>query len=216
MTPSVGGAWRFPVLPPVGRGLRIGLFGGTFNPPHEGHRLASVAAMKRLKLDRVWWLVTPGNPLKERDGLPTLAERTAAARRLANHPRIDVTGFEEALGSRYSVDTLRYLRRRCPGTGFVWIMGADILGQLHRWKHWRAFVGAVPLAVVDRPGSTFNAARGRAASVIGRDRIREGDAPALVGARPPAFVFIHGPRSAASSTRLRAAAARQTGSSAAR
>ncbi len=201
-----GAGWRFPVPPPAGRGSRIGLFGGTFNPAHEGHRLASVAAMKRLRLDRVWWLVTPGNPLKERGGLPTLAARVEAAAHVADHPRIDVTGFEEALGSRYSVDTLRYLRRRFPGTGFVWIMGADILGQLHRWKHWRAFVEAVPLAVVDRPGSTFNAARGRAATVMARGRLREAEAAALVGARTPAFVFIHGPRSAASSTRLRAAA----------
>ncbi len=209
MTPTPDGSapergWRFPVLPPVGRGCRIGLFGGSFNPAHEGHRLASLAAMKRLRLDRVWWLVTPGNPLKEKRGLASLTQRIAAARAVADHPRIDVTGFEEALGSRYSVRTVRYLQGRCPEAGFVWIMGADILGQLHRWKHWRAFVAAVPLAVVDRPGSTFNATRGRAATVMARGRLRENEAPALVGARPPAFVFIHGPRSTASSTALRA------------
>ncbi len=201
---GAGAPWRFPVLPRSGRSMRIGLFGGSFNPPHEGHRLASLAAMKRLRLDRIWWLVTPGNPLKTTNGLPSLDARVAAARALARHPRIDVTGFEAALGSRYSVQTVNYLRGRCPGTAFVWIMGADILAELHRWKHWREFVASVPIAVVDRPGSTFNATRGRAATVMAKDRLRESEAPALAGMRPPASVFIHGPRSLASSTRLRA------------
>ncbi|MFD1333598.1 nicotinic acid mononucleotide adenylyltransferase, partial [Methylopila musalis] len=101
-------------LPPHGRGLRIGLFGGSFNPPHEGHRLVSLIALRRLKLDRVWWLVSPGNPLKDTAGLPTIAARIAAARRIARHPRIVVTGVEEALGARVTADTLRALRRRCP------------------------------------------------------------------------------------------------------
>ena len=197
-------SWRFPVLPRTGRGLRIGLFGGTFNPAHEGHRLASLAAMTRLGLDRVWWIVTPGNPLKTAQGLPSLDQRIATARRLARHPRIDVTGFEAALGTRYSVQTVAYLKRRCPGTLFVWIMGADILAELQRWKHWRAFVNSVPVAVVDRPGSTFNATRGPAATVMAQGRLRENQAPSLPGRMPPAFVFIHGPRSMASSTKIRA------------
>ena len=198
-------AWRFPVLPRTGRGLRIGLFGGSFNPAHEGHRLASLAAMKRLGLDRVWWMVTPGNPLKESDGLAGLDARIEAARQVANHPRIDVTGFEAALGTRYSVETVDYLRRRCPGVQFVWIMGADILPQLHRWKRWREFLASIPIAIVDRPGSTFNATRGRAATFMARGRLRESEAPSLCGASPPASVFIHGPRSTASSTALRRA-----------
>ena len=199
------GAWRFPVLPPHGRGQRIGLLGGSFNPAHDGHRLASLAAMRRCRLDRVWWLVTPGNPLKETHGLPSLARRVAAAQAVSHHPRIDVTGFEAALGMRYSVETVDYLRRRCPGIDFVWIMGADIMAELHRWKRWREFVAALPIAVVDRPGSTFNATRGRAATFMAPGRLRENEAPSLPGMRPPAFVFIHGPRSATSSTRLRAA-----------
>ena len=202
-TRAGAGRWRFPVLPRSGRNLRIGLFGGSFNPPHEGHRIASLAAMKRLRLDRVWWLVTPGNPLKSGQDLPGLDARVDAARALVRHPRIDVTGFEAALGTRYSVQTVRYLRRRCPGTAFVWIIGADILAELHRWKHWRAFAQSVPLAIVDRPGSTFNATRGRAATVMAKGRLRESEAPSLPGRRPPASVFIHGPRSTVSSTVLR-------------
>lgn len=202
MTPAAG-PWRFPVTPRAGRGLRIGLFGGSFNPPHDGHRLASLAAMKRLRLDRVWWIVTPGNPLKAANGLPGLGERMAAARAVSRHPRIDVTGFEAALGTRYSVETVDYLQRRYPGTHFVWIMGADILAELHRWKGWRDFIRAIPIAIVDRPGSTFNATRGPAATMMAKGRLRENQAPSLPGRRPPAFVFIHGPRSMASSTRLR-------------
>ncbi len=197
-------AWRFPTLPRHGPGLRIGLFGGSFNPAHEGHRLASLAAMRRLKLDRVWWIVTPGNPLKSAAGLPTLEARIAAARRVARDPRVDVTGFEAALGTRFSVETVDYLKRRCPGTRFVWIMGADIMAELHRWRRWRAFVAALPIVVVDRPGSTFNATRGPAATLMAPARLREAEAGSLADRTPPAFVFIHGPRSAASSTRLRA------------
>ncbi len=194
--------------------MRIGLFGGSFNPPHEGHRLATLAAMRRLGLHRVWWIVTPGNPLKDHDGLSGLAQRVAAAQTVARHPRIDVTGFEDALGTRYSAETVAYLKRRCPGVDFVWIMGADILPELHRWKHWRAFVDSLPLAVVDRPGSTLNATRGRAATVMARGRLRESQAPSLPGRRPPASVFIHGPRSPASSTRLRLMGDRYPGLSA--
>ncbi len=198
------GAWRFPTLPRHGQALRIGLLGGSFNPAHEGHRLASLAALRRLRLDRIWWIVTPGNPLKAAAGLPGLPDRIAAARKVASHPRIDVTGFEAALDTRWSVDTVRYLKRRCPGTRFVWIMGADIMAELHRWRRWRDFIEALPIGVVDRPGSTFNAARGRAATLMARGRLRENEAGSLADAEPPAFVFIHGPRSTLSSTRLRA------------
>ena len=190
-------------LPPHARGLRIGLFGGSFNPPHEGHRLASLTALKRLGLDRVWWIVTPGNPLKRHDGLPSLAARIEAARHLADHPRIAVTGVEAALGTRYTVDTIRHLERRCPGVAFVWIMGADNLTQLPRWRRWRDLVEIVPIAVVDRPGSSFQAQGGSAAAVMARGRVAEAEARRLPGHRPPAFVYLHGPRSTASSTALR-------------
>src|SRR5262247_755877 len=121
-------------LPPHAPGMKIGLFGGTFDPPHQAHRAACLIAMRRLGLDRVWWLVTPGNPLKDTRGLSPLAERLAAARALAHHPRIDVTGFEAEIGVHYTYEVIRYLLSRCRGVHFVWIMGADNLRSFHRWQ----------------------------------------------------------------------------------
>ena len=192
-----------PHLPAWAPGLRIGLFGGSFNPPHEGHRLVSTTALRRLALDRVWWVVTPGNPLKRHDGLADLDTRIAAARAVADHPGIAVTGLEAGIGMRYTVDTVRYLRRRCPGVHFVWIMGADNLVQLPRWRRWRDLVDLVPIAVVDRPGSTLRSLNGRAAAVLAPGRLRESEAHRLATRPAPAFVYLHGPRSAASSTALR-------------
>ncbi len=192
-------------LPPWSPGLRIGLFGGSFDPPHEGHRLASLTALKRLGLDRVWWLVTPGNPLKETRGLPAIAARVSAARIVAHDPRIAVTGIEAAIRTRYSVDAVAYLKRRCPGVGFVWIVGADLLPQLPRWRRWRALVDLVPIAAVDRPGASSRATLGHAAAALARWRVPEHEARTLPRRPAPAFVFLHGPRSAASSTALRAA-----------
>ncbi len=125
------------ILPPHTPGMSIGLFGGTFDPPHDAHRAACLIAMRRLGLDRVWWLVTPGNPLKDTRGLAPLADRIAAAKELANHPRIVVTGLEAAIGARYTYDTVSYLKAHCPGVRFVWIMGADNLRSFHRWQNWR-------------------------------------------------------------------------------
>ena len=203
-------------LPPHTKGMRIGLFGGTFNPPHAGHLLVSRIALTRLKLDRVWWIVTPGNPLKENAGLPPLAQRMAAARKLADHPRIDITGFEAEIGTRYTYDTIAYLTRRCPGVDFVWMMGADNLAQFHRWQRWRDIAALTPVAVIDRPGSTLKAAHSRAGQYLSRYRLREGDGARLAGAPTPAFLFLHGPRSGLSSTALRRAGASltQTGPSA--
>ena len=124
-------------LPPHPPGLRVGLFGGSFNPPHEGHRAASLLALRRLHLDCVWWLVSPGNPLKDKAELAPLAVRMHAAQKLASHPRIRISGIEEAIGTTYSFETIAWLKRRCPGVHFVWIMGADNLAGLHRWKRWR-------------------------------------------------------------------------------
>lgn len=191
-------------LPRHAPGMRIGLFGGTFNPPHEGHRLASLIAMKRLRLDAVWWLVTPGNPLKENSALPPLPTRIAAAKRMADHPRIVVTGLEADIGTRYTFDTIDYLRKRCAGVRFVWIMGADNLRSFHRWQRWREITRLVPIAVIDRPRSTLKGAHSRTASYLAPWRLDEADGPLLADRGAPGFVFLHGPRSELSSTELRA------------
>jgi nicotinate-nucleotide adenylyltransferase len=183
--------------------MRIGLLGGSFNPPHAAHRAISLFAMKRLRLDRVWWLVSPGNPLKDLHNLHDLAERTAAAEAVAAHPRIDVTCLESVIGTRYTVDTISYLRRRCSQAHFVWIMGADNLAQFHRWESWQHIAADVPVAVIDRPPQSFQALAGTAAQALGRYRIPERDAGSLADLQPPAWVFLTGLKLNLSSTRLR-------------
>ena len=195
-------------LPPHAPGMRIGLFGGTFDPPHRAHLGATLLALKRLKLDRVWWLVTPGNPLKDTRGLAPLAERLAAARALTRDPRIAITGFEDDLGVRYSYDTVSYLVKRCPGVRFVWIMGADNLRSFHRWQHWRDIADLVPMAVIDRLGPSLYSMGGTAAQALARARIPESAAALLADCAPPAWVFVHGLKSPLSSTALRAARGR--------
>jgi nicotinate-nucleotide adenylyltransferase len=190
-------------LPPHGPGLRIGLLGGSFNPPHESHRAVSLFAMKRVGLDRVWWLVTPGNPLKDTTRLPPLAARIAAARRLARHPRIHVTGLEAVIDTRYTIDTIAWLVRHCGGTRFVWVMGADNLKEFHRWRKWREIAALVPIAVVDRGGMFLNATSSCAAHALAGARIPESAARSLPRRRPPAWVFLHGLKSSLSSTALR-------------
>jgi nicotinate-nucleotide adenylyltransferase len=184
--------------------LRVGLFGGSFNPPHQGHRAASLLALRRLRLDCVWWLVSPGNPLKDKAELAPLAVRMGAAAKLAAHPRIKVSGIEAAIGTTYSFETVAWLKQRCPGVHFVWIMGADNLAGLHRWRRWRDLVSLAPIAVIDRPGSTLKSMSSRAARRLAPYRLAESAAVRLATARPPAFVFLHGPRSALSSSALRA------------
>lgn len=193
---------RIPFATP---GLRIGLFGGSFNPAHGAHRAASLLALRRLQLDRVWWLVTPGNPLKDNRELPSLEERVAFARRVADHPRIDVTGCEAALGVRYTYETIEALTRRMPKVHFVWIMGADNLAQFHRWQRWRAIAGRLPMVVVDRMGDSLTATASPAAQALARWRIDERDVKGLAERMSPAWVFLHGLKSPISSTGIRAA-----------
>jgi nicotinate-nucleotide adenylyltransferase len=193
-------------LPPSAPGLKIGLFGGSFNPPHEGHRAASLFALRRLGLDWLWWLVSPGNPLKDTQHLPALATRFTAADEIAQHPRVAVTGIEAAIGARYSYETVDYLRRRCPGVHFVWIMGADNLATFHHWRRWRNIAALVPIAVIDRPGATLAAIHSPAGVYLSRYRYDENNGRAFATADPPAFIFLHGPRSPLSSTALRAKA----------
>lgn len=195
-----------PKLPRHAPGLRIGLFGGSFNPPHAGHRLVTLIALRRLKLDRIWWIVTPGNPLKDARGLPPLPARMAAARRLMPEPRVDVTGFEAQIGTRYTLHTLRYVTRRCPGVRFVWIMGADNLRQFHRWQGWREIARLMPIAVIDRPGATLKSTASRAAQALAHWRVADGSLLSRSHARragAPRWTFVHGPRSTLSSSALR-------------
>jgi nicotinate-nucleotide adenylyltransferase len=184
-------------------GMRIGLLGGSFNPPHAAHRAISQFAIKRLRLDRVWWLVTPGNPLKDGQGLHELEERADAARKMADDPRIDVSCLESVIGTRYTEDTISYLRRRCSGLRFVWIMGADNLAQFHRWQNWRRIAFQVPMAVIDRPPQSLRALAAPAALALKRYRIPESCAGRLADCRAPAWVFLTGMKSTLSSTGLR-------------
>jgi nicotinate-nucleotide adenylyltransferase len=178
---------------PVADGLTIGLLGGSFDPPHSGHLYVSLTALRTLKLDYVWWLVSPGNPLKK---APTpLPQRLAAARKLARHPRIIVSDIERPLGTRYTIDTVAALQRRFPKIRFVWLMGSDNLATFHLWRNWEEIALRLPLAVVQRPGSIL--AKNNAAPVR-----RFGRAGGL--RPPPAILVLDGARNCESATRLRA------------
>jgi nicotinate-nucleotide adenylyltransferase len=190
-------------IPFYSNGMRIGLLGGSFNPPHVAHRAISLFAIKRLKLDRVWWLVTPGNPLKENGALRDLGQRAKAAREMADDPRIDISCLESVIGTRYTVDTISYLRRRAPGLRFVWIMGADNLAQFHRWENWRRIASEMPIAVIDRPPQSFRALAAPAAQALARYRLPENQAGRLAEQRAPAWVFLTGMKLSLSSTGLR-------------
>lgn len=191
-------------LPALAPGLRVGLYGGSFNPAHAGHRHVSRLALRRLALDRVWWLVSPGNPLKDRRHLPDAAARAAGARAVAADPRIAVTDFEAALGVRFTVETIAFLTDRHPQVRFVWIMGADSLASFHRWRGWREIAARMPFAVIDRPGYTLKAMASPAARALASSRLDEAAAPTLAERAPPAWLFLHGPRNGLSSTALRA------------
>jgi len=191
------------VLPPHAEGMRIGLLGGSFNPPHAAHRAISLFMMKRLRLDRVWWLVSPGNPLKDTSALHELEERARAAEAVADDPRIEVSCLEAVIGTRYTADTITYLRRRCADVRFVWIMGADNLAQFHRWRNWQLIAGAVPIAVIDRAPQSIRALASPAAQAMAPYRLSEQRAGQLALQRPPAWMFLTGLKLTLSSTALR-------------
>jgi len=184
-------------------GKRIGLYGGSFNPSHAGHILVAETALKKLKLDEVWWLVSPGNPLKDNAGLPPLAARIQAAEAMITDSRIKLSGFEQRLGNHSSAPMLRYIVSANPRTHFVWIMGADNLQNFHLWQDWRQIMQTLPIAVINRPH--FNEAdKAPAAQAFAQARINEDEAEHLAELPPPAWVFLHGRRSYLSSTLLRA------------
>lgn len=182
----------------------VGLFGGSFNPPHEGHRLVAEIALKQLRLDQLWWMVTPGNPLKSRSVLLPLQERIRLSEDLTRNRRIRVTAFEERLKTGFTAQTIEYVLARNTGVRFVWIMGADSLKSFHRWQKWREIAASIPIAVIDRPGATLSFLSSPAARALSVSRIDESDAGILAQKVPPRWTFIHGPRSSLSSTVIRA------------
>lgn len=183
--------------------MKIGLFGGSFDPPHSGHLHVSKLALKRLGLDQLWWIITPGNPLKNHSGLAPVQERISACSKMITHPNIRICAFEAKLNSRYTADTIEALRKRRPTANFVWVMGADNLAQFHRWDRWQTIANEVPLAIVDRPGATVSPNSTPATQTLSKYRMDEVDARLLPGTPPPAWVFIHGPRSYLSSSQIR-------------
>ncbi|NGN42128.1 nicotinate-nucleotide adenylyltransferase [Mesorhizobium sp. CGMCC 1.15528] len=192
-------------MPHVEKGMQVGLFGGSFNPPHGGHALVAEIALRRLRLDQLWWMVTPGNPLKSSRMQAPLAERIGLSEKIAKDPRIKVTAFEAAHHVRYTADTLALIKARNPGVDFVWIMGADNLRDFHRWQRWRQIVMTFPIAVIDRPGATLSFLSSAVAKTFDYARVDEADAPRLARMKAPAWTFIHGPRSSLSSTAIRKA-----------
>jgi nicotinate-nucleotide adenylyltransferase len=190
-------------LPMVSPRMRIGLLGGSFNPAHAGHVEISLTALKRLGLDQVWWVVTPGNPLKRSSKLLGVSQRVEAAKKIANHPRIAVTGFPGEKGPPYTVDLLTELKRRHPAVSFVWLMGADNLAEFHRWRSWQRIFETAPIAVLDRPGFRLKARASQAATRFQEFHVDESDAQGLARMTPPAWTIITHRLSPLSSTEIR-------------
>ena len=189
------------ILPGPYKGLRIGLFGGTFNPAHSGHRHVALMALQRLQLDWVWWIPAAGNPLKTEQN--SFAARFASASRMAAHPRMRVTDLEVQLGTRYSHDTLKALLPRVQGGHFVWLMGADNLRYFHRWGHWDDIAQSIPIAVIARPGDARLARLSKFARRFADRRVAPEAASAFYRHEPPAWSYLPTPLHTASSTQLR-------------
>ena len=190
-------------LPYAAPGQVIGLLGGSFDPAHQGHAHITREALKRFGLDRVWWLVSPGNPLKENGPAP-LERRMAQARSVMQHPRVEVTDIEAHLGTRYTAQTLARLRGLYPQVRFVWLMGADNLAQLHHWQNWRQIMETVPVGVLARPGQRISARMSRAAALYAPYRIAGRHSQLLAQARAPAWCFVNVPMLDVSSSSIRA------------
>lgn len=190
-------------IPYAAPGQVIGLFGGSFDPPHLGHVHVSREALKRFRLDRVWWLVSPGNPLKAR-GPAALDRRMAAARALVTHPRIEVTDLEARLGTRYTAETLVCLRKLYPKVQFVWLMGADNLAQFHHWQNWQSILETVPVGVLARPGQRISARTAKAAQMYRWAKLPAVAASTLGRQEAPAWCFMNVPMLDISSSAIRA------------
>jgi nicotinate-nucleotide adenylyltransferase len=183
--------------------MRVGLFGGSFNPAHEGHAHVAETAKRRLRLDKVIWLVSPQNPLKSNRETAGLAKRMAGARRLANERGMVVSDAETRIGAQYTIDTVRALKARYPKVKFVWIMGADSLASFHRWRGWTQIMREIPVAVVSRPWIALKARFSPAARRFARFRKPSSQAALLPDMKAPAWVFLRGPFNFQSSTVLR-------------
>ncbi|WP_455480878.1 nicotinate-nucleotide adenylyltransferase [Bartonella sp. B12(2025)] len=190
-------------MPHVERSNVVGLFGGSFNPPHVGHLLVAKIAIRRLCLDQLWWMVTPRNPLKDCMHLPSLDERMRLSAKLIDHPKIRVTGFEQAIGSKVSVDTISHILTHCRGVRFVWVMGADSFAMFHHWHRWHDIVSMLPIAVIDRPFVHMPALSSFMAHIYRSFRLDERESIRLPFMKPPAWTYLHGPLSFQSSTNLR-------------
>ena len=183
--------------------MRVGLYGGSFNPAHDGHAHVAAVALKRLGLDRLIWLVSSQNPLKSATDTADLASRLAGANALARDPRMTVSDLERRLGLQYTIDTVRALKARFPAVNFVWIMGADSQGGFHRWRSWTRLMRELPIAVVARPGLASEGRFSRAARRFSGARRPAAFASRLAGTTPPAWVYLPAPLNFTSSTRLR-------------
>jgi nicotinate-nucleotide adenylyltransferase len=190
-------------LPVAKPGQIIGLLGGSFDPPHEGHVHITKAALKRFGLDHVWWLVSPGNPLKTNGPAP-LEDRLQAASAMMQHPRVLVTDVEAQLRTRFTAQTIAALRRRYPGVRFVWLMGADNLAQFHRWQDWRWIIETVPVGVMARPGDRISARLSKTARMYANARLPVRASHILGRMDAPAWSFVNLPMSDQSSTAIRA------------
>lgn len=197
-------------FPPARRGQSVGLLGGSFDPAHIGHVHITHEALRRFGLDRLWWLVTPGNPLKAHGPAP-LADRMERARALMRHPKVTVTDIEARLGTRATADTLAALRGAYPGVRFVWLMGADNLAQFHRWQNWREIMQTTPVGVLARPGDQISARMSPAARIYRHARLPAQASHLLAQAEPPAWCFVNVPMVDVSSTAIRASGGWQRG-----
>jgi nicotinate-nucleotide adenylyltransferase len=183
--------------------MTIGLFGGSFNPPHDGHRLVAEIAMKRLRLDQLWWMVTPGNPLKSTSELLPLAKRIELSEAIAPGPRVKVTAFEAAYKVRFTANSVALVKAHHKNVNFIWVMGADNLKSFHHWQRWRHIAEMLPIAIIDRPGSTLSYVSSKMALTYDYARVDEDDAVSMARLKAPAWTLIHGPRSTLSSSAIR-------------